>query len=144
MLVQKLSRQWFPIRASGLVVGGLLPLVDSLRRFGIFSKVRLSIRNSRIHPWSFSGGQVKKTDISLELTVENNKETDLLIRSIEIHAPISVTNAVGESKNRIRLVDMEKIGNDAFQVSHQRQFLLNQSIMLRVSRSTLKHQKLAA
>jgi len=92
----------------------LLPLVDSLRRFGIFSKVRFSFRNSRIRPWSFSGGKVEKTDISVELTVENNKETDLLIRSIEIHASVAVTNAVGESQNRLRLVDMAKIGNDAF------------------------------
>ncbi|MDO9067729.1 MAG: hypothetical protein Q7W05_04655, partial [Deltaproteobacteria bacterium] len=104
----------FPYEPAILVIGGLLPLFDSLRRFGIFSNVHLSIRNSKIQPWSFSGGKVDKTDISVELSVENNKETDLLIRSIEIHAPISVTNAVGENKNRIRLVDMEKIGNDAF------------------------------
>lgn len=104
----------FPYEPAGLVVGGLLPLVDSLRRFGIFTRVRLSIRKSKIHPWCFSGGKVEKTDISVELTVENNKETELLIRSIEIHTPISVTKAVGERKNRIRLVDMEKIGNDAF------------------------------
>lgn len=104
----------FPYEQAGLVVGGLLPLVDSLRRFGIFSKVRLSIRNPGIHPWLFSGGKVEKTDINVELIVENNKETDLLIRSIEIHAPISVANAVGKNQNRIRLVDMEKIGNDAF------------------------------
>lgn len=104
----------FPYEPAVLVVSGLLSLVDSLRRFGAFSKVCFSARNSKVQPWSFSGGKVDKTDICVELIIENNKELDLLIRSIEIDSPISVTSAVGESKNTIRLVDMEKIGNDAF------------------------------
>jgi hypothetical protein len=89
-------------------------LLIRLGRFGVFSSVCFSVRNSKVQPWSFSGGKVDKTDIGVELVIENNKERDLLIRSIEIHSPISVTSAIGESKNRIRLVDMEKIDNDAF------------------------------
>ncbi len=89
-------------------------LVDSLRRFGIFSTVCLSPKNPVMCPWSFSSGKVDKTDVRVELIVENNKEYDLLLRSVEIHAPVSVINAVGKQQNKIRIVDMEKIGNDVF------------------------------
>lgn len=101
----------FPYEPAFVAVGGLIPLVDSLRRFGFFSKIYFTTHNSEIHPWSFSGGKVDKTHIRVELTVENNKETNLLIRSIEIHSPISVESALGKSQSRPRLVDMEKTQN---------------------------------
>ncbi|MCI5130421.1 MAG: hypothetical protein D3904_02605 [Candidatus Electrothrix sp. EH2] len=104
----------FPYEPAILIVGGLIPLVDSLRRFGFFSTVCLSTRDPKILPWSFSGGKVDKTDLGVELIIVNNKECDLLVRSIEIHAPVFVKNAVGEQQNRIRLVDMDKIGNNVF------------------------------
>ncbi len=103
----------FPYEPAGFVVSGLLTLADSIKRLGFFSRVCLSPQNSAMYPWSFSGGKVDKTDVRVELIIENNKEHDLLIRSIEIHSPVSVINAIGEQKNRVRLVDMEKIGNEA-------------------------------
>ncbi len=111
---KKSTEGGFPYEPAYLVLGGLIPLVDSLRRFGLFSKVCLSATNSEVHPWSFSGGKVDKTDVRVELTIENNKERDLIVRLIEIHAPISVTNVIGEHQKRIRLVDVEKVCNDAF------------------------------
>lgn len=104
----------FPYEPTLVIVAGLIPLADSLRRFGFFSKVCFSTGNPKITPWGFSGGKVDKSDISVELIIENKKEQDLLIRSVEIHTPGSVTNVVGEQQSRIRLVDMEKIDNDAF------------------------------
>lgn len=104
----------FPYEPAGLIVGGLIPLVDSLRRFGFLSRVRLSTRNPNIKPWSYSGGKIEKTNITVELIVDNNKEQDLLIRSIDIQVPNSVKNVVGEMQAKIRLVDMEHVGKDAF------------------------------
>lgn len=104
----------FPFEPTSLIVGGLIPLIDSLRRFGIFSTVCLLPQNAVMHPWSFSGGKVDKTDVRVELIIENNKEYDLVIRSVEIRAPDSVISAVGKLQNKIRIVDIEKIGNDAF------------------------------
>lgn len=104
----------FPYEPAFLIVGGVIPLFDSLRRFGFFSRVRLSTRNPNIQPWSYSGGKIEKTNISVELIVDNKKEQDLLIRSIDIEVPNNVKNVVGELQAKIRLVDMEDVGRDVF------------------------------
>lgn len=104
----------FPYEPVLALFVGIGVFFDSLRRFGIFLKVCLSPQNPVIQPWSFSGGKVDKTDVQVELIIENNKECALLLLSVEIHASISVINSVGKQQNKIRIVDMEKIGNDAF------------------------------
>ena len=102
----------FPYEPTCLIVGGVFPLVDALRRFDIFTTVRLSVQSSEIHPWSFLGGKVEKADIRVELSVENNKEKDLIIRSIEISSPIPMTDILGDCQKRVRLVDMVAPHND--------------------------------
>lgn len=69
----------------------------AIRRFGIFSRVRISTHNPRIRPWVFSGGKVNKTDVCIEVVVENDRETDVMIRSIELNIPASITESIGRS-----------------------------------------------
>lgn len=97
-----------------LAIGGLIPLFDSIRRFEIFSKVCLSVRNAQITPWSFSGGKIDKTNVSVELIVKNNKETNLLVRSVVVQPPLSISGAIGNGEKNVRLVDMDKIQNYLF------------------------------
>lgn len=109
---KNLSDSGFPYEPTALFIGGLLSLVDSIRRFGVFSRVNFSVQNAKIRPWVFVGGKVDKTDISVELTVENNTEKDLLIRAIELQCPDAVTSALGKCNDRLRLVDMIELKKD--------------------------------
>lgn len=61
-----------------------------------------------------SAEKLDKTDVRSRANRRNNKEYEILLRSVEIHAPASVINAVGKQQKQNPNSRYEKIGNDAF------------------------------
>lgn len=94
------------------VIGGVLLLFDSLRRFGLFTRVHISMRKPKINPWSFAGGKINKADVSCEIYVENNNSSEIAIENIEFIAPARIKRCIGDSNCRVRLVDLANIGTD--------------------------------
>lgn len=87
-------------------LASLVGILDALRRHKMFGKVKFASNTPKVSPWSYRGGKVDISNISVELVIDNGTANDIYIKNIKLLLSEAFANCLGESKTPARILEV--------------------------------------